>query len=776
MIKLKYILALLALFFVLHAEAQNRQDSVQITESDQAATSTDTLLKKVERMHTSLNRINNVSERGFDTRDIEKNLPQIQENLAIIQENLSQYSSVQNARNLQLYSVLVSDMQAQMNDWRTALFAYNRQVISMNEQIRSFVDDSMIQHIRKDTLFFHLYQSELSDIKSKWEKAIRSTASDLDKITKLQASVSNTYFASIELKNTIRRQIKKSQTETFGQEYPFIWEKEQANAAASVDQAKVYEGQRKIVRYYFQRNGSDWWWFLIIGLMFFGWVANNFRAVKKAGGLSIAEQPELTYVSAFPLAAASVVVFNIAPFFDLNPPSVYVNMMQFLLLIGLSFVLWRSWQRKFFWYWLAIVAFYLFFAFSNVVTHISPAYRWLLLAVNAGCVVFGLSLLRLLRTELAMKGFTKTVTGIFIVLNIAAIVANIAGRVSMAKVMSIAGIFGLSQVIGLSVFIHLIDEAFYLQMVKSRLKDGKNIRFNYGKIQDRLNKILSFVAVIAWVIIFASNLNAYNQLYKKLYFFLNKPYEVGSVSFTAGHILLFFVVLYISNLLQQYLGYFLGETEDDFGSETNKKNSRLAIVKLVLLLGGFLLAMTASGLPVDKLTVVLGAVGVGVGLGLQNIVNNLVSGVILIFEKPLQLGDYIELGDKKGKVKTIGIRASKMLTSEGAEVIVPNGDLISNRLTNWTLSNEHIRTVLTYKLQPIAQLEEAKQCILDVLANTERVMQQLPAEILITNINDTSVELSVRFWLTNLNQEHEVKSEVLVNVYNALKSRGINLL
>lgn len=92
--------------------------------------------------------------------------------------------------------------------------------------------------------------------------------------------------------------------------------------------------------------------------------------------------------------------------------------------------------------------------------------------------------------------------------------------------------------------------------------------------------------------------------------------------------------------------------------------------------------MTASGIPLDKLTVVLGALSVGIGPCMQNIVNNFVSGIILIFEKPFQIGDFVELADKKGKIQDIGIRASKMLTQQVSEVIIPNGDLISNRFTN----------------------------------------------------------------------------------------------
>jgi potassium efflux system protein len=89
------------------------------------------------------------------------------------------------------------------------------------------------------------------------------------------------------------------------------------------------------------------------------------------------------------------------------------------------------------------------------------------------------------------------------------------------------------------------------------------------------------------------------------------------------------------------------------------------------------------------LTIIISAFGIGIGFGLQNIVNNLVSGLILAFEKPIQIGDIIEVGNRSGTMKEIGVRSSKILTSDGSEVIIPNGDLFPQHVVNWTLSNNN---------------------------------------------------------------------------------------
>ena len=202
----------------------------------------------------------------------------------------------------------------------------------------------------------------------------------------------------------------------------------------------------------------------------------------------------------------------------------------------------------------------------------------------------------------------------------------------------------------------------------------------------------------------------------------------------------------------------------------------MVLFRLVIIMVGFFIAVVASGLPVDKVTVVLGALGVGIGLGLQNIVYNLVSGVILIFEKPMQIGDYIEVADKKGRVQSIGIRSSKLITSDGSEVIVPNGDILSSHMVNWTRSNNHRRTELTMEIEPASQLKTAKEIILKALKEDEHVIQELPAEILVNNLSEKSSAISINVWITSIYKEQEFRSEMLSKIYNLLAEKGIKIV
>lgn len=755
-------------------------DTLKTTPSQDASVyiSSDSLLKKVELLHTTLNKIG-MTSRGVDTKPIESQLPEIQNNLALINDALTNNTNMLNSRNIQLFQVLLTDMQAQLDAWRTQLFDYNKELISMHVTMQGFKNDTaFLKQVKADTLFRELYKTELTGLKEKWIKASARMNDNLAKVNTLQASVSNSYFQSMEMQNSIRRQLMRNSRGAFSQEYSPLWQfKNDSTQVITKDaREKSVNIQKRILNYYFKKVSDNWLWIGLIGLVFLLWVMRNFFIIKKNNEQAALQKANITHIKPVPVLSTLVLMLTIVPFFDLNPPVIYIQLIQFSLLIVLTIKLWNTWNRKTFLVWVVILILYFLFGFSHVINNAGIPFRLLLLAANIGSVVFGFYLFRVFKNMLFLQKFSRIAIGIFIALNALAVLCNFTGRLSVSKVMSSAAIFSITQLIGLSVFIQLVAEFLHLQMIATRVKGGKTASFNYEKIQKSFTKLLSTVAIICWFIILFANLNIYPILYSLLSRLLNTAHTIGSITFTASHVLLFFVIIYVSNILQKYVGYFLGETEDDFATQASKKNSKLAIIRLLLLLAGFLLAIAASGLAVDKITVVLGALGVGIGLGLQTIVNNLVSGVILIFERPFQIGDFIEISDKKGKVKDMGIRSSRMITEDGAEIIIPNGDLLSGRVTNWTLSNDHIRAVLTFKLQPVDLLEVAKTAIMDSLNASEMVMQRLPKEILVSSINDSAAEVKVLFWVNNIHTEQLTRSLVLTAIYQALKQKEISIL
>jgi small-conductance mechanosensitive channel len=426
-----------------------------------------------------------------------------------------------------------------------------------------------------------------------------------------------------------------------------------------------------------------------------------------------------------------------------------------------------------------LVVFFLVLMVTNVNAASGVLMRWGLLLLNALAVGLGLLLLLRSRKTLAQLRFLVPVAGLFVGLNGLAIVCNVVGRLSMAKMFSTTAIFGLTQGIGLAVFIELFTEAFHLQMLCSRGEEGGAAAFDYAKIEPQLMRLLTAVATVLWLMVFTSNLNMYGLVYGAFEHFLTATRVLGSTEFTFGNILLFFVILYVSALLQRYVGYFFGEVSDDDSAESRRRGSWLVALRLLMVLVGFALATAATGLPLSKIAIVFGALSVGIGLGLQSIVNNLVSGIILIFERPFQVGDFIEVAGKSGRVQDIGIRSSKLTSVTGSEIIVPNGDLLSGHVINWTRTNDHIRVDLVLKMAPgtdlQTDLQTARELIQEEIKSSPYTMQSLPPEILLSNVNGQVYELKILFWITNIRQEQLTKSEILAGIYRRFVEKGLTL-
>jgi small-conductance mechanosensitive channel len=188
-------------------------------------------------------------------------------------------------------------------------------------------------------------------------------------------------------------------------------------------------------------------------------------------------------------------------------------------------------------------------------------------------------------------------------------------------------------------------------------------------------------------------------------------------------------------------------------------------------------ALAAAGIEFTRLTVVAGGLGVGIGFGLQNVVNNFVSGLILLFERPLQVGDAVELHSENllGEIRRIGIRASVLRTFDGAEVVVPNGRLVADLVRNWTLSDRRRRVELTVGVEYGTDAQRVIDLLLDVANTNELVLSDPGAMAFFTNFGDSALEFQLRVWIADLDNRYLVRSQLSVAIQQRLAAEGIGV-
>ncbi|MFV2073739.1 MAG: mechanosensitive ion channel family protein [Thermoanaerobaculales bacterium] len=193
----------------------------------------------------------------------------------------------------------------------------------------------------------------------------------------------------------------------------------------------------------------------------------------------------------------------------------------------------------------------------------------------------------------------------------------------------------------------------------------------------------------------------------------------------------------------------------------------------VVIIIGLVIAAAAAGLDFGRITLTVGALGAGVGFGLQNIVNNFVSGLILLFERPIRVGDKVQVGQLMGRVTRIGMRASIVRTFQGAEVIVPNANLISTEVINWTLSDDRRRVEIpvgvAYGTDPARVIE----VFVEVAAAHEEVLEAPPPKAIFTGFGASSLDFELRAWTRG--NFVAVSSDLRIGISRALAKEGIEI-
>ena len=205
---------------------------------------------------------------------------------------------------------------------------------------------------------------------------------------------------------------------------------------------------------------------------------------------------------------------------------------------------------------------------------------------------------------------------------------------------------------------------------------------------------------------------------------------------------------------------------------------RLSIARLVhyvIIFTGFLLALSALGFEVAKLTIMLSALGVGIGFGLQGVVNNFVSGLILLFERPIRVGDIIEIDGKWSEIKRIGIRATTAQTFDHADLIIPNADLISNQVTNWTLSNRQVRLTVPVGVAYGSDVPRVMETLLACAIDNSRVAKFPAPQVLFLSFGESTLDFELRAWVWNADDRLKTKSEINQEIDRRFREADIEI-
>jgi small-conductance mechanosensitive channel len=297
------------------------------------------------------------------------------------------------------------------------------------------------------------------------------------------------------------------------------------------------------------------------------------------------------------------------------------------------------------------------------------------------------------------------------------------------------------------------------------------------KLELKSFMVIRVLAFFAWLIYFLGMVDLLTPLTNSLAEFLAVPYKFGSISFTTGDVLNFVLILSVAFLSTSVISYLFdsGDVSIKFFKLPKGVPAAISLVlRYFIIAFGIVLALSSMGIDLSKFNLMAGALGLGIGFGLQTVVSNFISGLILVFERPIHAGDTVEVNNLLGKVKRIGVRSSSIITFDGAEVVVPNNNLIANDLINWTLSDSIKRVEIsigtTYGSDPNKVLE----ILYEVAINSEHTLKNPAPLALFNDFGDSSLNFKLRFWV-NYEVGLIAKSDVSIAIYNEFAKNGIEI-
>jgi len=483
---------------------------------------------------------------------------------------------------------------------------------------------------------------------------------------------------------------------------------------------------------------------------------------------------EATRVFASPIATALVLALLVGAWIFPRAPRLLSAAIEAAALIPTVLILRRLIDRRWFAALDALVVFYFLDQIRLIAAAMPELSRTLLLVEMAGGAALIVAIVHPLRRASETPPVAKPIRWVAYLLLIvfsAALIADVVGYVSLANLLGDAALGSAYVAVVIYACARIITGFLTIALHSRFLTRLRLVREHHPLILRRLNIFLIWFASAAWLGSVLSILSIGPAAWDLGHRILTANLHYGQISLSLGNVLIFAFTVWLSVQMSRFIRFVLEEdVYERFALPSGIPYAVSKMLNYVILLIGFFVAVSALGYDMTKFTILAGAFGVGLGFGMQNIVNNFVSGLILLFERPIKVGDVIQMSDTTGVVSHIGIRASIIRTPSSAEVIIPNGNLISNQVTNWTFSNRQRGIEIKLAVAPSAKPME----VIDLLKKTAAAHKQItdtpPPEAFLTDFSADTFHYELHAWTNSAENWVQIRSDLAVAIYDGCSS------
>ena len=352
---------------------------------------------------------------------------------------------------------------------------------------------------------------------------------------------------------------------------------------------------------------------------------------------------------------------------------------------------------------------------------------------------------------------------------VVALLAGGAGYMQLARLVGEAAIESTYAALAILIGVWLLLVLFAYTLWARPLGVLESVRRNRAVLERRAGRILRTIGGLAWLLVSLRPLTVFDPSASLIRAVLSAGVSWGTLRITVGDVLLFAVTVWAAFLLAAIVRAVL--EIDIFPRVRLAHGVPLALASLsryAILLVGFILGLAALGVDLTKVTILVGAFGVGVGFGLQTIAGNFAAWLVLLFERPVREGDVVQVGEVQGEVRHIGVRASTVRTGRGADVFVPNAQLLTEKITNWTYLDRTLRIDLPVTVALDSDPRRVIEILCRVAAAHPDVQREPAPAAFCLGLGPTGLAFELRMWTSRFERADSIRSEVAEAVCAAL--------
>jgi potassium efflux system protein len=744
-----------------------REDRISIHQNE--------LLDQIEK---TLDNSKAYLKKSIDTGGINRRLKQISEWYDDISDGVFvNKGSVQTHRNLNVSFKLMQELLDKVTEQKAKIDAFERNILGFRNSLDSMVSDSSLYFFSSDSATAVVYFEKLKLIARTVAPTDSALQAALLSVSKSKTDINISYAMlnnGIEQIESYEMQVA---AQAFDKEVAWLDEPARSTRPFSEILHLSYIKNILLLRFYLENHSGKL--FLVLLVILIAWYfLNSLKRMAAKNDRVESGMPEQAVLQ-HPLLSSIMLSLLIFQFIFPNPPFVFNYFFWVIAAFCLTFIFHKLvpgyWMRA----WLCLLLLFLLACTDNLLLQASRTERLMMLALSITGTIVGVVLLYTGHKQQLQEKSIRYFIGLLTVMELVASFSNYFGRYNFGKTVMATGFFSVIIAIMFFWLVRLINEGLSLASILYKSPERKSLYLNFQRVGPKAPTIFYICILVGWTILVGRNFYLFKLITDPVQHLLFDERTIGSYTFTISNALLFVVIMVIAVVLARVISFFADDTHRAISSVTSERKggigSWLLLIRIAIISIGLFLAVAATGVPLDKLTLILGALSVGVGLGLQSLVNNLVSGLIIAFEKPVNVGDIIEINGQSGVIKAINFRSSILATIDGADIIIPNGSLLNAQLINWTMSSNMRRTELVVGVAYDTDLALTEKVLKELMDAEEDVLKTPPPAVLFSQFADSAINVKMLFWVSHFAEVLVTKSKLITAVNTAFKEHGITI-